>query len=359
MQYSLVLDRYWMPYGGKNASKLALSLMVAELRRVGVVLQEMMQRMDSKANISGNQLPHQLEAFDFGAMYANIPVNCLKMCCEELLELVYTYQEKHVGSKSRYVRYGAKNDGKKPKINHTHWSLNPPINANEHIKRTNEFNFGREKMCEWIDFVLDEGFVQFGGAVYEQSSGIFMGTAPAPDLANGFEFMHECNFVKEMISNYTNAKINGTVPLYPLEFIEQYGSSTKRFIDDIITVSSGSSISEGPIFEQIIKQDGGTYGGMYPVCVVGCEGEPIVNPISNTKEQTGQTVHFLDMEILRSKPGVSQIRMYDKRDYMPTLAEYRRYPHIETRLSKKCLYATLHCQLCRFAVRCSEFFFSR
>ena len=195
--------------------------------------------------------------------------------------------------------------------------------------------------------------MQFGGVAYKQPSGICMGTAPAPDLANDFAFVHEFNFLKEMISNYTNAKINSAVPLYPLEFVEQYGSSTKRFID-IITVSSGSSSSEGPIFEQIIKQNGGAYGGMYPVYVIGCGGEQILNPISISKQQTGQTVHFVDMEILQHKPGVSQIRMYDKRDYMPTLAEYRRYPHIETRLSKKCLYATLHCQLCRCAVRCSR-----
>ena len=52
--------------------------------------------------------------------------------------------------------------------------------------------------------------------------------------------------------------------------------------------------------------------------------------------------------------GVSQIRMYDKRDRMETLKQYRRYPLIETRLSEKCLYATLHCQLCRFAIWCLE-----
>ena len=49
--------------------------------------------------------------------------------------------------------------------------------------------------------------------------------------------------------------------------------------------------------------------------------------------------------------------MYDKRDHMETLEQYRRYPHIETRLSKKCSYATLRCQRCRFAIRCSEIHF--
>ena len=100
------------------------------------------------------------------------------------------------------------------------------------------------------------------------------------------------------------------------------------------------------------------YGGMYPEHTLDDEGEQVANPVFITKEQRGQTVHFLDMEILQSTPGVSQIRMYDKRDHMETLKQYRRYRHIETRLSKKCLYATLHCQLCRFAIiRCSEIHF--
>ena len=118
-------------------------------------------------------------------------------------------------------------------------------------------------------------------------------------------------------------------------FIEQYGTSTKRFID-ILTVSLGSQ-TEGPTFEQIIKQQGNICGGMYPSFTEDADCEEIENPISIVKEQSGETVHFVDMEMVQSKPGVSQIRTYDKRDHMPTLAEYhhRRYPnHVETRLSQ-------------------------
>ena len=49
--------------------------------------------------------------------------------------------------------------------------------------------------------------------------------------------------------------------------------------------------------------------------------------------------------------------MYDKRDGMVTLANYRRFPHFETKLSEKCLYSVLHSQLCRFAVRCTKIVF--
>ena len=96
------------------------------------------------------------------------------------------------------------------------------------------------------------------------------------------------------------------------------------------------------------------YGGMYPSFMEDADGEEMQNPTSIVLKEPGETVHFLDMEIVQSKPGVSQIRMYDQRDHKATLAEYRRYPHVETRLSQSCIHATLHCQLCPFATRCTE-----
>ena len=159
-----------------------------------------------------------------------------------------------------------------------------------------------------------------------------MGTAPAPDLANDFAFMHEFKFLKVMIDEYVHAINSGNEPLYPYAFIEQYGASTKRFID-ILTVSLGSQ-TEGPTFEQIIKQQGNIYGWMYPSLFIKDDGEEIENRTSIVKEQSGETVHFLDMEIVQSKPGASQIRRNDKRDHAVTLAVYRRYPHAEARLSQ-------------------------
>ena len=69
---------------------------------------------------------------------------------------------------------------------------------------------------------------------------------------------------------------------------------------------------------------------MYPSFIEDADGEEIENLISIVEEQSGETVHFLDMEIVQCKPGLSQIRIYDKRDHMATLADYRRYHHVET-----------------------------
>ena len=46
--------------------------------------------------------------------------------------------------------------------------------------------------------------------------------------------------------------------------------------------------------------------------------------------------------------------MYNKRDNMPTLASYRRFPHIETTVSVRCKYAVLDSQMCWFPYRCTQ-----
>ena len=62
-------------------------------------------------------------------------------------------------------------------------------------------------------------------------------------------------------------------------------------------------------------------------------------------------MYFLNMEIIQPLPGACEVKIYDKRDNMPTLAAYRKFPHIETTISVRCKYAVLHSQSCRFSYR--------
>ena len=109
-----------------------------------------------------------------------------------------------------YVRYACNKDDTTPLIKDAHWSSNPPVDAREVNKSTTaEFYVGRTKLCQWINFVLGEGFVQCGSHVYKQTSGIFMGTAPAPDLANDFASMHVFKFLEVIIDEYVHAINSG------------------------------------------------------------------------------------------------------------------------------------------------------
>ena len=60
------------------------------------------------------------------------------------------------------------------------------------------------------------------------------------------------------------------------------------------------------------------------------------------------------MQIGQDIPGKTCIGMYNKRQHMATLKQYRAFPHWETVLSTRCKMSTLHCQMCRFAIRCTD-----
>ena len=93
---------------------------------------------------------------------------------------------------------------------------------------------------------------------------------------------------------------------------------------------------------------------MYDSMIVDTEGGLIPTTIKLLREQVGCSAHFLDMKIIQDGIRGIQVQMYDKRDAMPSLQNYRKFPHIETKLAKRSLDSVLHSQLCRFAVRCTR-----
>ena len=104
----------------------------------------------------------------------------------------------------------------------------------------------------------------------------------------------------------------------------------------------------------VISQEG-TFYGMYRTTVLDFDGNVRPSPVSIVQDQQGPNVHFLDnMQIMQLSPGICDVKMYDKRDSMPALASYRKFPHIETTVFTSCKYAVFHSQLCRFAYRCTR-----
>ena len=122
---------------------------------------------------------------------------------KKLLELVFTYEQVTYGYISINVKFGYKNDEVTRKVNEVHWSEHPPVEVSDDPETKRALNVGRDEFCEWINFVL----------TYKQSSGIFMGTSPAPDLSNDFAFINEFKLFKVMIAEFEHAKNNGDEPV--------------------------------------------------------------------------------------------------------------------------------------------------
>lgn len=237
----------------------------------GEAILEVTREVDMRAKIAGSTSFHQYETFDYVGMYPNIPVAPLKKKMKGALKLAFAHQEKLLKFKSLFIRWDLKGDVT-PVVREIYWTEEEPRVVAEDIE--GEYFVGYERVCTWINFILDEGFTQFGKCMHQQSSGIFMGMSPALDLANIFAFMHELDFLGEMIDEHLASRAAKSEPLYPFQFIEQYAVATKRYIDDIFTAAYG--VRQGPTMVDVLYKEGGIYGGMYPAQVKNAEGKRLV-----------------------------------------------------------------------------------
>ena len=96
--------------------------------------------------------------------------------------------------------------------------------------------------------------------MYRQtSSGVFMGTSsPAPEPANNFGFWHDYEFLSHMVNEYKQSGPSR----YLFQFINEFAIRTKRYIDDIFTVSLG--YMSGPSLKDVISQEGTIFYGFVP-----------------------------------------------------------------------------------------------
>ena len=268
----------------------------------------------------GTKYYHRFETYDFKAMYPNLPDGELQEIMLRLLynRVTFKCQSQH-SLRSIELRWSYANDHTCPVAREASWSSKQPqpitANSKSHVW------VGPDTIFTWLKYVINEGCIQFGPHMYRQTSRVFMGTSPAPELANGFAFWHEFEFLTHMVNEHKQYGPGR----YPFDFISQYTGSTKRYIDNIFIVSLGHTI--GPSLLDIISQNCVFYS-MYPTKVREVDGRVRPSPISVVREQVGPSIHFWDMEIIQPLPGECSVKMYDKRDNMPTLASYRKLPHI-------------------------------
>ena len=130
-------------------------------------------------------------------------------------------------------------------------------------------------LFRWLKCVLNKDCVQFDPLMYRQTSGVFMGTSPALEVANDFAFWHEYEFLSHMAQEH---KQYGPCR-YPFEFITQHADSTKMYIDDIFTVSLGHTTGSSLQYTSIILQNCIFYG-MYSTTVREFDGNVRLSPIS-------------------------------------------------------------------------------
>ena len=166
----------------------------------------------------------------------------------------------------------------------------------------------------FLDYLIDNIFVEFGNTLHRQTIGIPMGMCCAPLLANLFLMSYEYDFMGSLAKE-KNVHLN----LF---------NSTFRYIDDLISLNN-------IVFERYIDK-------IYP------------QELSITKEtQSDMAASYLDL-FISVQDGKFHTKLYDKRDdFSFNIVNYP-YP-VASNIPEKPAYGVYASRIICFARNCDHF----
>ena len=185
-----------------------------------------------------------------------------------------------------------------------------------HKPRADTFYFTKELLIESIKMQLKSTFFVFGNKVFQQNTGIPMGTNDGPEIANLTLHQQEYEYMNKI------QKKN----VYKARHLNE----TTRLIDDITNINGNNKIGE--VAEDI-------YGSV----------------IKLNKENEGMlSANVLDLAItINQKQKTATTSLFDKRRaFKFTIANY---PDITGNVSSSMAYGIISSQLLRYYKSCSKF----
>ena len=237
-----------------------------------------------------------VQTFDFSTLYTSIPHDLLK---SRISNLVHNAFRKKDGS----VRY-------------THIKLTRAKGYFTHdINGGGDNMFTADSICEMIEFLIDNIFVQFGGRLFRQVIGIPMGTNCAPLLADLFLYSYENEFLDNMIRSGHRRLARSFNLCY-------------RYIDDLIVFNNKK-------FLDYLKE---------------------IYPSQLTVEKANKSDHladYLDLTFIIDSGGKLSTRLYDKRDDFDF--HIVNFPFLSSNIPSGPSYGVYISQLIRYARCCSHY----
>jgi hypothetical protein len=183
-----------------------------------------------------------------------------------------------------------------------------------------------------VDYLIDNSYVAHTGIVYKQVIGMAMGVHNAPQMANLYCAHYELQYVLRRAVHYlTTLKLYGSVPATPkdkllrAELVSLFNMC--RLMDDIAVVGMPDTVDVAAMMRD--ERDTGGGDGMYPT---------ITNPMEVSREKHGLSCSYLDMYIQFEARGHIQFTVYNKRDDMFVLQNYRRFPLITSTMAHSTKY---------------------
>jgi hypothetical protein len=186
-------------------------------------------------------------------------------------------------------------------------------------------------ICEYL---LDNAYIQYDETIYRQVKGIPMGLPTSPQLAHMYTGMYELTaLIKLSTSLQTGHAIVDN------RMMVQSMWNWSRMIDDIATYGW----QHVPEVTRILTEF------VYPTKVRDADGSEVCNPMHLNLEREGKQVHYLDLDITVTNNGLFHTKVYNKRDHLQALHDYRNFAHINSLISNAAKYGVYTSALHRFA----------
>ena len=254
------------------------------------ILDNSMQLKEHLSLLNEKSKATRVTTWDFSTLYTTIPHDKLKAKMKSLLQFVFEKSKKDFFC----------------------------VNLRKAFMSCKEYKGYRTVnlavAIQYLDFLIDNIYVEFGNTLHKQTIGIPMGMCCAPLLANLFLMSYEYNFMQNL-----QKKKSPHGPLF---------KSTFRYIDDLISLNNS-------VFERYIDQ-------IYPP------------ELSITKEtQSDREASYLDL-LITIKDDKFHTKLYDKRDdFNFTIVNY---PHpVASNIPEKPAYGVYASRIICFARNCDSY----
>ena len=229
------------------------------------------------------------DSYDFSTLYTSIPHDSLKHALKCLIQEAYKMRDNtfHV----------VRNNGK------VVWSDVPSTRQ----------SLTEDRLISYVEYLIDNIYVNVGNGVYRQCVGIPMGTDCAPLLANLFLFFYEYRYMKSLIKSNIH--------------MARRFNNTMCYIDDLLVLNNTN-------FGDAIQD-------IYPSEL----------QLKKTTEST-TALSYLDI-LITIEHGKYSTTLYDKRDSFQF--DIVNFPDMSSNIPSKPAYGVYISQLVRIGRICSSY----
>ena len=230
-----------------------------------------------------------LKTYDFSTLYTTIPHDKLKTTLEAIIHNTFI----HRNGQHRYKYIVIKNT--------------MAYFVKEHSDAPQKYT--EVEVINMLNFLLDNIYVSFGGCVFQQTTGIPMGTNCAPLLADLFLYYYEADFIQNIMR-----RVNGkNKTLFNFTF---------RYIDDVLSINN--------------SKIGNYLDAIYP-------SELDIKDTSDTPT----SVNYLDIKLEIGENQHLSTKIYDKRDDFTF--SIVNFPFVDGNIPTSPAYGVFVSQLLRYA----------